>query len=225
MSNPATDINALLGETQEYGKRTVYPESFYPVTIYVGDTGTTAQKADGSGNTPFVKITGAIYDGPFAGMDIEDTLYLTPGKNGGGLGLYLGATREITGAPGNIPAACQQFGIALPNTAGLDVKAAQTLTREAIRDQFLAMAPDKRMEFMLKLFNVKAWDGKKVIVRVDVETRNFTGDDGTEKTFTNNRIRGFFNLNDSRRGMAYVKQQAIPFQIDAKEQMEAAGVL
>lgn len=225
MSNNVNDLNALLGETQEYGKRTILPESVYPVTIHVGEPGITDPKEDGGGSTPFVKITASIYDGPFAGVDIEDTLYLTPGKKGGGLGLYLGATKEVTGQAANVAAACQEFGIPLPNTVGMDSKGASTLVREAIRDAFYELEPQKRLAFVLRLFNMKAWEGKKVIVRVDLETRKFTNADGEEKEFTSNRIRGWFNLNDKRRGMAHVKQIAIPFQTDAREQMVNAGVL
>ena len=71
------------------------------------------------------------------------------------------------------------------------------------------------MDFMKAYMRIPQFTGKKLIMKVSVEERDWTDDDGNERTFYSNRPTGFFSLTHPKKGIAWVKatqfalQQAI----------------
>ena len=117
MSDAQFDPNQALGETYEYGDRTILPASYYPVILSIGDTGTSEPKMqelkvkgevqlDEAGNavmveggeTPFVEVTMSVYEGAFAGEQVTKKVYITPGRGGGAMGRWLGAVTRSRGS-------------------------------------------------------------------------------------------------------------------------------
>lgn len=255
----ALDINKVLGETQEYGgRRLVLPESYYPMQLAIGEVKTTDLKTnqDGEiigGGTPEINVIGSVFEGPFEGSDVKARLYPTPGKAGGGFGLFIGATSAVTGQRANVVEALKKHGIVLPSQGALNEKDYRVLAREAIRDGFLNLDPAKRLAVVLEAFRFAEWDGKKAIVKLIVETSYFhvVGDTKTqlrdvkggmsakqqyEEYFNNegpdsvvsyddNRWNGYFALDSAEKGLGFVRAVEFAKQERARQAMIAAGVL
>jgi hypothetical protein len=239
-------VNDALGERAEDSKRVILPESYYPVQLSIGALGTTDLRMDDvkdaqgnkvidsatgqplqeeKGGVPFVEATASVYDGPFAGIDVQQKLYFSPGKKGGGLGLYLGATKAITHTGANTLAVCGTFGVPLPSQGNMNPKEFSTAIRAAIADAFFTFEPAKRLDFVAKLLNLAAWDNKKIVVKLKVETRNYTKDDGTPGAFSSNQMNGFYALDDKDKGVAWVRAHEFESQQEAYDAMSAAGLL
>lgn len=245
MSEQVISFNEALGETSEYGEKKLVPESYYAMTLYVGEAGI----KDNEKQTPYVKVSATIDEGPFAGIEVADDFYLTPGDKkypentplagmfkGGGLGLYLGATKALTGRDAPSGPIAQKYGITLPPYTGGDKKEFYAAVRHALAKGFFEMDPAKRLAFMLDLFQVKQWEGKKFVGKVELESREYKENDNTPitdddraagivKVFQSNRIRGFHGLGDTKKGIGYVRNVSNKQQVDLKAQMEAEGVL
>jgi len=243
MSDPQFDVNAALGESYEYGSRTVLPGSYYPVIVHVGDTGASDPKMvelkikgvvqhDESGNpilveggdSPFVELTLDVYEGPFAGEQVTKKLYITPGKTGGALGRHLGACHAITGQHAQTTAVCAKFGIVLPGPGQTRPEGTETMdqaTRRGVRtvlaNAFYAMDSGKRLAFVAALLNVPAWEGKRAIVKLEVE--EYVSRDGQARS--SNAIGGFLPLTDAKKGLAWVRLVEIPRQEATKALMDA----
>ena len=216
------DLNEAFGETNEYANRVVFPESYYVGTLNIQEVG----NQENEKQTPFAKVEFTIAEGPFAGQSIQDKLYLTPGAKGGGLGLFLGATKAITGQSANIPAIAAKYGIALPVYGGGDMKEFRQDLRRSFAEQFAMLDADKKLSSMLELFNVKQWDGKKIVVKVEIDQQEAKEPDpvtGIKKVFIKNQLRGFFGQGDTARGLGYVRSTAHKKQQEDREAMINAG--
>lgn len=242
MSDPQFDVNAALGETYEYGSRTVLPASYYPVVLAIGDTGTSDPKmvevkvkgvvqTDELGNaimteggeTPFVELTMSVYEGPFAGEQVTRNVYVTPGKSGAAIGRWLGACEAITGQKAATGLMCGKFGIALPAGGSVRPIGEETVeqayrrgVRAALADGFFAMDAAKRLAFIAALLNVVAWEGKRVVVKLGIE--EYTSRDGQLRS--NNVVDGFIPLTDAKKGLAWVRAIEFPKQEITKKMMD-----
>lgn len=243
MSDQQFDINAALGETYEYGSRTVLPASYYPVILSIGETGTSDAKmqelkvkgevqVDESGQvimveggeTPFIEVTMSVYEGAFSGEQVTKKLYITPGRTGSAIGRWLGACQAITGQSAQTAAVCQRFGIAMPTGAratGNETadQAYKRATREALADGFYAMDAAKRLAFVAALMNVVAWEGKRAIVKIGIE--DYTARDGSARS--SNVVDGFLPLQDPKKGLAWVRLVELPKQEATKAVMDGAA--
>ena len=246
MANPtALSVNDALGERAEDSKRVVLPESYYPVQLSVTGIGTTdvkqVQAKDANnkpavddnnqpimiegGGVPFAEVSSTIFDGPFKGITVTQKQYFSPGRKGGGLGLALGATKAITRAGANTLSVCQKFGITLPSQGSMDPKEYSQAVREAIADAFFDFDPAKRLDFVSQLLNLPAWDGKKIVVKLNVESRAYKSAEGEDRTFSENKLAGFFPIDDPKKGVAWVRATEFPAQQEAYDAMSAAGLL
>jgi hypothetical protein len=231
------DLNQALGETYEYGAREVLPESYYPVIVHVGESGVSKERTeqvaqgDGSvvdvlkGNTPFFELTLDVYEGPFAGKQVTRKIYPSPGENGGALGRWLGACKAVTGMAAPTQQACQKFGVTLPNSASVRVEdgerpeqAYARAVRAAVGKWYTGASTDQRMAFMAFVLCASAWEGKRAIVKLEVE--DYKGRDG--KVRSNNNVAGFIPLTDAKKGLPWVRAVEFPKQETTKQLMEQA---
>lgn len=241
------DINAALGESYEFGDREILPESYYPCMLTVLSTGASKEKmvpvkdAQGNptgdeevgGNTPFVELIANVFEGPFAGKQITRKAYITPGGKGGALGRWLGACHAITGMHAPTGMVCAKFGIALPTAAMIRPEGKETVdqaarkaVRLAIAEGFYAMDAATRVNFIATLLNIPAWDGKRCIVKLDLESQeaqNGAIDPATGKVriYWNNTFAGFIPLSDEKKGMAWWRAIELPKQVETKQLMDA----
>lgn len=226
------DIDSVLGEQNEFGPRVVVPESYYPVILHVGQTGVSDPKPaeyddvtgelvkEEGGNVPFVELTADIYEGPFAGVQITRKTYMTPGKSGKGIARWRGACKAITRMSSQTAAVCQRFGITLPTPDGKNTADVQA----ALGEGFFALDPANRLAFMSAVCNLPAWDGKRVLVKLGLESRE--GDTpnpvtGKKPIFHNNNFDGFYALDDEKKNLAWYNAVEKPKQIEAKKAMDA----
>jgi hypothetical protein len=252
------DINAALGETYEYGGRApILPPSYYPCTLHVVSTGSSEPKMvqvkdreknvildevtgqplmEEGGNAPFVELHALVYEGPFTGYEVTRKCHIVTGKAGGALGRWLGACHAITRQHAQTLAVCQKFGVALPAPSSVrpvGKETAETAYRAAVRtaiaDGFYAMDAATRLAFIATLLNVVAWDGKKVIVKVDLDEREAVkdgvplfNDDGSRRIYYNNDFGGFLPLDDEKKGLAWVRAVEFPKQEATKVAMASA---
>ena len=257
MSDPQFDVNAALGETYEYGGRSpILPESYYPVILHVISTGTSDAKMvpvkvkgveqmdefgqpimEDGGETPFVELTGDVYEGPFAGAQVTRKVYITPGRTGRAVGKWLGACHAITGQHVPTAAICTRFGIALPTGAQVKVEGKETSeqafrrqVQTALADGFYAMDAAKRLAFVAALLNVVNWDGKRVIAKIGLEQGKqkkradgslATLADGSPDCYFNNNFDGFLPLMDEKKGLAWVRSVELPKQEATKALMDS----
>lgn len=251
MADQQFDVNNALGESYEYSTRTILPESYYPVIVHVNDTGVSDPKTvplkvkgvvqkDELGNdvmvpggmAPFVKLTLDVYEGPFAGSQIERNVYITPGQGGGAIGRWLGACHAITGQRAQTEAICAAFGVQLPTGAQVRPEGKETpdqafkrQVREALAAGFYDMDSAKRLAFIAKWLNVPAWDGKRAIVKLGLEGQaaqdgRIDPATGKVQVFYNNNVDGFLPLADEKKGLAWVKAVEFPKQAATKAMME-----
>lgn len=244
MSDAQFDPNQALGETYEYGDRTILPASYYPVILSIGDTGTSEPKMqelkvkgevqlDEAGNavmveggeTPFVEVTMSVYEGAFAGEQVTKKVYITPGRGGGAMGRWLGACHAITGQHAATGPVCAKFGIVLPSGAAVRPVGDETvdqayrrMVRAALAEAFYGMDAAKRLAFVAALLNVVAWEGKRVIVKLGVE--DYVARDGQARS--SNNVDGFIPLTDVKKGLAWVRAVEFPKQEATKAMMDAA---
>jgi hypothetical protein len=179
----------LLGETPEFGgTRVVVPESYYPMTLSVGEIGVTETRegtgGEGGlvGGTPYVELGGEITNGPYKGVAVSERLWLTPGKigsKGGMIGLLNAACKTITGQPA-VVAALGEFGIELPEEfpEGTSDEEARAEVRRAFIEGFAGLTPDQRLALMTKYLRLGNWDGKQVIGKVGLEEQSVLDDMG-----------------------------------------------
>lgn len=244
------DLNAALGESFEYGDRQVLPESYYPVILHVTSTGSSKEKmvpvldAQGNptgdeeegGNTPYVEITADIYEGPFAGVQVTRKTYITPGKKGGALGRWLGACLAITRQSAQTGAVCAKFGVVMPTAASVRPEGKESVeqaqrraVRQAIAEGFYAMDAATKLSFIETLLSVPAWEGKRVIAKLDLESqeaqdKRIDPATGKVRVYYNNVFAGFIPLDDDKKGMSWWRAIEQPKQVAAKEKMDAPPV-
>lgn len=243
------DYNAAMGEQYEFDDRVVLPESYYPAMLRVLSTGVSKVKMvpvrDASGNAtgeeveggsaPFVELLVDVTEGPFAGTQLKRNAYIVPGAKGGALGRWLGACHAITRQHPMIPQVCGRFGVVLPTAATIRPEGKETMeqavrkaVRGAVADGFYAMDPATRLDFIATLLNVANWDGKRVIVKLGLESQealNGALDPATGKVrvYFNNSFDGFIPFDDEKKGLAWWKSIELPKQIETKAAMDAQG--
>lgn len=217
------DLIGAMGEIEEYGGKTLVPESLYPVKISVGEIGTSDVRDDGGGGTPFVEITGTITGGPFNGTEVTNKLYLTPGKvdkGGKHIGHIAYMAKAITGKPAN-QNALTEAGFACAQQQGEDDTEFAARVKLEFAQFFAEALPATRLATMANFVNINGWDGKTVIASVALESyprRNadktpmvneMTGEPvlGYKNTWS-----GFYPLNHEKRGMKYVTTVCFPKQ-------------
>lgn len=224
MSNPYEQAINAIGETAEAGAgaRLVLPNSYYPVQLSIEDMGVSDAKADGTGLTPFVEISGLVLDGPFKNEEVRRRLYMSMGKDGGYLAFQIHTAKAISGEDVD-PAALGEYGFPVADNG-----AAQEDVRLAWRGHFLTLDGESRLDFMVKFLRVAKWNGKSPIAAIGVEMGE-TGDPdpvtGKRKLRPQNKWVGFYAMNDPKKGIAYVKRVCFPKQVAEKERMAAEGTI
>jgi len=238
------DILSALGETEEYAtsNRMLLPKGGYLMTISLGEdgmgvTGENQQgevhegvsHADGSeipkGNSPFVKLTMEVSEGPFAGKEISPRIYLTPGA-GKNIAFINSMVKAITGKPVDT-SAIQEFGFKLEGNNGEEIQ-------QSFREQFLRLEAEDRVNFMAQYARVEKWDGSQVVVMLDHEKpRTFvvTDEDGNEvldettnlpqtRTVQYNSLRGYYPLSHAKKGRKWIANHECPRQVDEAAALE-----
>ena len=175
---------AALGEENEFGTRTVVPDSFYPTTLTVNKVDVTDPKkkqVDGRevsmlGN-PFIELVAAIDDGPFGGTDIRRNYFIGAASEanlkGGKIQLLNGACRAITGQPvdmGVLPS----YGINLPAAPNPGESPKEFATR--VRNIFAELPCRCFPSSILKLTPriepvIEVWDGPRAAEQVPPSSR------------------------------------------------------
>ena len=209
-----------LGDNPEYGttRRVTLPKSKYLARLVVNAFDVTP------GGTPYVELLAHIAEGPFAGQEPRSRVYITPGgpdSKGGHIAFVNAATKRVTGKQPDM-SALADIGADLPERGEFpggdegDGEYRQAI-RFAVRDAFVALAPDARASWAMKYARLREWDGKLTVVSLDVEYSE-------DKTKSYNRIQGFYATNDPKYGVEHVRKVCHPEQQKAAEEMAHAEV-
>jgi hypothetical protein len=228
----SSEVLAALGEQAEFsggGQRVILPESYFPVSLTVEETGVTEEKedfvagvvdVDGNqvpiGGSPFVQLACEVTGGPFEGHGFSARQFLTPGKKAGYIAFINSAIKAVTGKPANI-GVFGEFGMEFP----ADVKRDQA--RQMLRTYFYSMDPDRRLDFMTKYARIAEWDGRKCVAKIGQELGQERTDEATGAAYAPvfNRYQGFYAISDKDHGAAWVTAHCFDKQ---KEAAVEAGI-
>lgn len=232
-------IADLLGDIGEYGggARIKLPPSFYIVAIELGEVDATPQRSkddtddqgnklwsdddlyifdgdnyflDGNeekvcrGGSVYAEISCTVEEGPFAGNGFQSRFWLTPGK-GKNIGFVQHAAKAISGRGMNMKA-LTDFGFIFTG------KEDQSEAQQKFRKFYYALGVEDRLNFMIQYCNLSKWDGKSAVAKVDIEDGQEKLDETTNQLYTPqfNRYKGFYALNDGKKGAGYVRNVCHP---------------
>ena len=208
-------ILAGLGEIEEYsgGDRVLLPISYYIMNIpdvdaieasaEGGESGdnTRANITDIDGNdvltggTPFCNVQFNVTEGPFEGCSMKPRLYFTPGK-GRNIGFINSMVKGVTGQSVDL-AAIREFNFIMPQAGSPDE------IQEAFAKNFYTLSAEDRVAFMSQYCRWGQWAGQDVVVKVGHEDGR--PDEATGVTPIFNRALGFYTLDHTKKGAAYVR--------------------
>ena len=223
-------LSDIMGERAEAAPNfNLLPKSSYIATLNVGevnvsDPGVDQNTGEETGGTPFVDLNVTPNEGPFAGQGVSCRLHLTPGRikfNDDGsarAGAYIKfinhACKAITKKPVDDTAATKVGFVVPTREHGEDEAAYGARVRLSFQEFFANLEPSARLSMMVAYTRVASWDGKVVVIELDVESRPRT----QGGTFDRNTISAFYATDDPKKGAKFVQLVAHARQ----EQMLAA---
>lgn len=196
----------LFGEQAQMGGSTLLPGKL----LYLMNLDLLSFTGSKNTGTPGAEIQLTVASGPFQGEEITTTLWLTPGgegKTGKFISWVNHVIRAITGKYPNFAAATGM---------GFQVQQDRASNQQAFCDWFNTLDEAQKLDLMKQYAHISEWNGKQVVVKLDVERDAITDPDtgeakydeatGEPLYFSRNRVAAVYPPSDPKFGKAYVER-------------------